>query len=164
MQAFMSKFGIPLVVALFVLAAVVLFINLRGGSSVTGNMNLAFFIDEETGTESKLPASELPPLMSKDGKPSVVGVAKFGFQDNKTGKIIEERVVYYYKFTPEAQEALKTMDKHAPERQDVFFTGQLVRSPQPDSKWVPYKSDEGMAVTVLPNPPTGTHIVQLSPK
>jgi len=162
----MHKFGLPLVVALFVLVALVLWINAGRSSSGTGNPNRAFFVDEETGEEIVRPGTELPPLLGKAGNPTVVGAMKFGFKDNKTGNISDEQIVYLFKFTPEAQEALKTMDQHDPMRQEAFFSGQLVRSPQPDSdsEWVHHNSDEGRAIVALPNPPAGKHLVQIFPK
>ncbi|MCL2645396.1 MAG: hypothetical protein FWD61_00150 [Phycisphaerales bacterium] len=163
MQTFLNKYGIYLVVVLFALVALVIWINAKRASSGTGRSNMGFFIDEETGEESVRSLSELPPLMGKSGRPTVVRAMKYGFADN-SDKRSDERTVYLTKFTPEVQEALKTLPENDPKRPELFFSGQLVRSPQPDSKWILLNNPASQAITVLPNPPAGKRIVLISPK
>jgi len=162
MQTFLHKYGIPLAVSLFVIAGVVMWINIKGPGSRHGRLDMGFFLDEETGEESVLPLDELPPLPGKSGNPTVVRAMKFGFQD-KDGKRSDERTVYLYKFTQEAKEKLKDLPKDDPQYHDLIFSGQFVRDPQPGSPWVPYNSSKGQEIATTPIPPAGKHVVMISP-
>src|SRR5580704_8056215 len=96
MREFINKHGTVIGAALLVAAALVIyFFYLRKGSGPT---NLAYYIDEETGEESIHPRTDLPPLIGKSGRPTVVEEFKFTCDGGSTVK-----VAYYFKFTDSAK-------------------------------------------------------------
>ncbi|MEI8198317.1 MAG: hypothetical protein WCI73_20685 [Phycisphaerae bacterium] len=117
----------------------------------------AYFIDEETGEVSIHPASEIPPLLGKSGKPTVVTAVYY-----TCGSCAARKPAYYRKFTPEAKDALEKAHKAgsgaasptAPgpssngsgiPRSVMLGVGQgeLVRAPEAGSPWVPLHSEAG---------------------
>jgi hypothetical protein len=145
MRQFISKYGAYLAGGLIVLAAIIVFAT---RSSTPGLPTRAFYIDEETGEESLQPATSVPPLNNKNGKPTLVQVMKFSCE--KPGKVrgsgANAKVGYYRKYTPEAKRSIEqppTDIERTEEAERLRTEGEFVRLPAPGSPWVRAISEEG---------------------
>jgi hypothetical protein len=75
---------------------------------------------------------------------------KFSCDGGKTSQIL-----YLWKYTPEAKSQLPNMKEDDVRRADVDMQGRLVRSMKPGSQWVRQMSQEGNAITLVPDCPNG---------
>ena len=158
MRNILNKFGIPIAIIIIFAAGIYAWRSTHKGAGNLGNISLGFFVDEVTSEESVHRLSEIPPLPGKDGNPTVVRAMKYSCDAGANPKTI-----YLLKYTPEALTDLQTLPVDDPRRPTVFFSGQLVRSPEAGAKWVPLQSPEGEEVIALPECPNGKPIVMVSP-
>ena len=112
-----------------------------------------YFIDEETQEVSVHDATDIPPLMGKGGKATVVEVIYATCTDCK-----DKKAVYYRKFTDDAKTAMEkarntpapgpsgTNSPPPPPMMMWMDQAQVVRSPEPGSKWVPVTSPQGFTI------------------
>jgi len=100
---------------------------------------MAYYIDEETGEESIQPMDAVPPLLNKNGKPTLVRVVKFTCDNNKT-----VTTAYYEKYTDRAKQEI---EQKGPSAQEANLRGLLVRAPEKGSPWVPQLSPQGNEIT-----------------
>jgi hypothetical protein len=159
MREFLNKYGYYVIGGALVLA-LMLYLVTRGPSALNpmGDRSKGFFVDEETNDESVHSIDEIPPLMGKSGRPTVVRAMKFSCDNGRNPKTI-----YLLKYTPEAQEQLKAMQPDDLNRSNVMTKGELLRLPAPGSPWVSAESDEGAIVRTLPDCPDRRPIVMVSP-
>ena len=133
------------VAILIAAAAIIIYFNRGHGRSSIASY---YFIDEETGEESVRPVSDIPPLPGKSGKPTVVREYKYSLDGGSTVK-----VGYYLKFDDGAKKKLEDLVAQGKNPNEIDTTsGQLVRSPDPGSKWVSIGSGEGQTITHLDIP------------
>jgi len=168
-REFLNKYGVHIAVVFFVIALLAVVFRCSGGPSnqpyvdtFLGNRNLAFFVDEETGEESVHAVSEIPPLVGKSGKPTVVKALKFSTDGGKTAK-----AHYYLKYTEESKAELESLAATDPQAEARRMTlereGLQVRSPAPESPWVRLHSSEGLAITTFPTSPDGKQATFVRP-
>ena len=112
-----------------------------------------YFIDEETQEVTVRDATDVPPLMGKSGKATVVEVI---YATCTT--CAEKQPVYYRKFTDDAKTAMEKArstpppsagGQGAPPPPPMMMwmdQAQLVRAPVAGSKWVPVTSPQGFAI------------------
>lgn len=145
-------------VALLVVLLMVWWVSLNLGLlSTQAAAPRAYFIDEETGETSIHLADEIPPLLGKSGKPTVVQLIYY-----TCGSCADRKPAYYRKFTPETREILKKVrtanltpatpspSASGPDgRTNPWILllgagqGELVRLPQTGSPWIPLLSAPG---------------------
>jgi hypothetical protein len=151
----MKRYSMPLLAVAILATAAGVFIMNRPRSPKA--LTSAYFIDEETGAESIRPMSDIPPLKGPGGKDSIVREFKYSDDGHATVK-----TAYYIKFTPQTQAKLQSMATQAERDQYDATAGTLVRSPTPGSKWVPWTSPEGQAVTTI-HPADGKDFAAIFP-
>jgi hypothetical protein len=113
----------------------------RGREPATMN---AFFMDEETGMVEIRLASEIPPLIGKSGKPTVVLARFFTSSSDDSRKLI-----YLERCTPEvklAVESARSGPTLSMEASEALHHGTQVRAPEPNSPWYSAESRDGQAV------------------
>lgn len=104
----------------------------------------AFFIDEETGEIEVHMANEIPPLVGKSGKPTVV---RAFFFTNSTDEA--KKFVYLERYTPEGKQAAETLRTGQPPTAELLESlrrGMQVRSPEPNAPWYYVQTPEGQNV------------------
>jgi len=128
------------IVAVALLASLVLFVSRGcGGSSTSGPTQppvKAFYHDEETGEESVHATKELPPLMGKNGKRTLVRVFKYRLDDDA------EVRSYFTKYSDEALEEILTTDDIS-RKNYLLESGRLIRLPGEGQSWLRLSSPEG---------------------
>jgi hypothetical protein len=144
MRQLLQKYGYAIAAGLIVLAGILIFFR-SSSTSKEGDPSKAFFVDEETNEEMILPTTEIPPLLGKGGKPTVVKAFKY-----TCGSPSDAKVYYFLKYTEEAQAKLKSMPADDPNRYDVVEKGELVRSAQPGSPWVRARDPRANEVKSIP--------------
>jgi len=163
MKKIIEKFGIHIIVGVFVLALIVTVLNLRSTPIVRwdGDPSLAWFIDEETGEESIRSADEIPPLTGASGQPTVVRVIKF-IADNETTPIAG----YFVKYSDAVRKRAAALPANVDEsiRLDTLFTGQFIRSPAAGSPWVPITDAQAAQIMSVPEKSPGHPRMQAFPK
>jgi hypothetical protein len=150
MREWLNQRGLYVVAAAALLAIICYFVfNRQKPAAADVNQVKAFYIDEDTGAESVLPITSVPPLLGATGKPTLVQAFKYSCDGGKTTK-----VAYLMKYTDAGKQYLESKKKNQP----FAFLGAntLVRSPDPGSPWVPQNSKEGAQVIVV-NCPTGQY-------
>jgi len=100
----------------------------------------AFYMDEETGEESVHSAAELPPLLGKSGKPTLVKAYKFTAGDGK------DVIVYLEKYSDQAIEELKSSETDDMRKADLTMSGLLIRLPGEGNKWLAKNSPLGQKI------------------
>ena len=158
MRNFINKFGIHLFIILLLTAGLLIWFYSRPRPKPGPNVNQAFYVDEETSEESVLSSDEIPPLPGKDGKLTVVRAMKFSCEGGKN-----PRTLYLLKYTPEAQAKLQSLLADSPRRSDVITAGELIRSPEPHSQWIPSISSQAEAIRTFPDCPSG-QMVEVFPQ
>jgi len=158
MRTLINKYGLPAAISFLVLAALFAWLWSERRGNVTGDQTRAFFVDEESGEEVVRPASDLPPVVGKSGRPTLVKAIKYGCKGNNP------EVLYWMKYTPEALAALQSLPADDARRADIDLRGQLVRSPKAGSAWVPLRSREGDLVTRVPDCPDGSPMQAIYPR
>ena len=120
------------------------FASLRGPQPVAFDVKL-YFLDEDTGQVIVGTERDVPPLVGKNGKASVVQ-AIYMTADDERGKTL----VYLQKYTDKAKAVLDEqtrskgrMDPWAAIAQTAEL---LVRKPEPGAPWVKATSPEGQVV------------------
>jgi len=104
----------------------------------------AFFMDEETGEISVHPANEIPPLLGKSGKPTVVRAFFFTASTNAARKM-----VFLQRYSLEAKQAMDAShngQRLSPEEMSLVVRGPQVRAPEPNSPWHDLATLEGQAI------------------
>jgi len=147
------KYSKLLILIVLLLAAVVLFIkNTRTQAPGTGNPYYAFYFDEETSAEIIRPAAGFPPFLNDNGKPALVQAFKYSYDDGRTSKI-----AYLFKYSDDAKaklEALTPDDINTAmidPRPAIMQRGELVRSPEPGSEWMPIDDPRVHSIRALPS-------------
>jgi len=167
MRSIISKYGIFVAVGILAIAAVLFFCrsgtpDVQEYKAFVGDRDLAFFVDEETGEESVRSTHEIPPLPGKNGKPTVVKVLKVSIDGGQTAT-----PHYYLKYTDEAKAELDSLQSGDPvaaaRRASIERVGMQIRSPASGSTWVPFDSEEALALTVRPISPDGKDAVFVCP-
>jgi len=105
----------------------------------------AYFVDEETGQETRVPGNSIPPLPGASGKLTRVRAV---YYNSKDGKL--HQLAYLEKFNPDTKALLDGMvNGKSPEINAAFFPGggHLVRSPEPGAPWVDSNSADGRKLT-----------------
>jgi hypothetical protein len=148
MRRFIARFGYYILAAigLIVLLVVSLF-WFQENPHIQPN---AFYVDEETSEELVRPVTEIPPLIGKSGKPTLVRATKISCDGGKTS-----RIAFLESFTPEAQAQLKTLPPESTQRIDVIRRGAIIRLPEPGSPWVLDSSSEGQRIRENVSCPSG---------
>jgi len=129
---------VPLLVAGMILTR-----DMSGPASVAAPV--ADYVDEETGELSQRSTAELPPLLGKSGRPTVVRAVFL------TASTVDACFpAYYEKYTDEMKAKIKGM-KSGPgpgirPAYEMVRAGTLVRKPSPGSSWVSATSTEGNAL------------------
>jgi hypothetical protein len=154
MREVINKFGPYIAIGAIVVAGIVAWFSMKSkteGGAVS--RNLAFYVDEETGEESVQAADAIPPLIGKSGKPTVVKAMKYTCDGGKTNKTYA-----LMRYSPDVQERLKNLSASDPV-QDAerakLLGAYFVRSPEPNSRWVPAQSTEGLRIGSIPMCPNG---------
>jgi hypothetical protein len=148
-----SKSGkIVLVVALLVAAGGVTYYFRSPGFHPSKG---AYYFDEETGEEMARPGTDVPPLIGKGGKPTIVREFKYSVDGGKTSK-----VAYYFKYTDDWKKKLEEAQAHGGSVDAVL--GELIRAPAPGSKWISFGSDEAQPI-VHPDLPPNADVLIMSP-
>ena len=75
-----------------------------GGHRGYHAINSSYFVDEETGEESVHPLTDIPPLIGKSGKSTLVREVKYSLDGGKTVK-----VAYYLKFNDATKKKLEDL-------------------------------------------------------
>jgi len=166
MRNLIQNYGYYIVGAAIVGA--VLLLTLRGNSSSKEAALMAkaattyFFVDEETGEESVLTTRDYPPLMGKNGRPTLVRAYKFTPDGGKT-----EAIVYLEKYTDDAIEELKSTDDEF-RRNELYMTGRLIRLHGDNQKWMPAHTSEAERLIESARKairlPDGSEVVLVYPK
>ncbi|MGN6367439.1 MAG: hypothetical protein ACTHN5_04170 [Phycisphaerae bacterium] len=131
-----KKTAVVAVVALLLAAGAVLVYNSRGTTPRASG--LGYFVDDATGQETTRSVKDIPPV-SENGK-TLVREVKYSLN----GK---PKAAYYYKFTDAMKKKIEDVIASGKDIGDMEIgSGQLVRSPAPNSKWVAAGSDEGQAI------------------
>jgi hypothetical protein len=136
-----KKSNLPLwgAIGLLALAGAIVYYGMKGTRPHASSM--AYFIDEETGEESTRPVNDIPPLLGKGNRASVVREVKYSVD----GKV---KTAYYYKFTDAMKKKIEGVIAGGGNIGDMDVgPGQLVRSPDPGSKWVNVVSEGGQSVS-----------------
>ena len=156
MREFLQKHGIYVAVGALVLAGLVYY----GMAGRAGRVpTRAFFFDEESGEELARPNTDVPPLMGKSGKETVVETFKYSCDGGKTSV-----VAYYYKFTPEMKRKLESTPMN--ERGTVDGTGGELKvrlSRRWRREWVPMRSEQGQQIITNINCPPGKDVSRVFP-
>jgi len=124
----------PFVLAVFVAVAYY-------GSPAPPSWPMAYYQDEETGEVTIRPANEIPPLLGRSGRPTVVRVVYL------TASTVDKKFVgYFEKFTDEARARQTPTAAGNGAISLVPFTmaGILIRRPEAGSPWVGADSPEGL--------------------
>jgi hypothetical protein len=114
----------------------------------------AYFVDEETGEELVRPATDIPPLMGKSGKPTVVREFKYSVDGGKTSK-----VAYYFKYSDSMKEKLEAAIAAGKGGDLDGNPGEWVRSPAPQSKWALLGTPEAQAISHVDLPPNADIVI-----
>jgi len=155
MREWLNKFGVYVVGGALVVAVILYFVMGSSAKAPSSNDVKAFYLDEETGEESLHPVSQVPPLIGKSGKPTVVQAIKYSCDGGKTKKI-----AYLRKYTPEAKEALDRAYATQTNPGINARANELVRLPEKGNEWYPVQSNEGATVTTnFPNTEGGTPVI-----
>ena len=122
------------------------------GSQIPDFRNKVFFLDVESNEVIIKTDADIPPLLSRSGKPTVVQAI---YQTTTTCK--DKTLVYLLKYTDEAKAAIDEKEsKLGRFRYSIlieYTNDVLVRRPEPDSPWVSGNSPEGVAImNSLPHP------------
>ncbi|MCL2647024.1 MAG: hypothetical protein FWD61_08460 [Phycisphaerales bacterium] len=123
---------------------VLLLIIFRGKGVESGRAatNKAFYVDDETGEESTIATDELPPLLGKNGKPTLVKAIKFTTDGGKTVKI-----AYLLKYSDQTLAEWKSLTPEYDFRKaDLLDHGRLIRLPGEGQKWVQVDSLEAQEI------------------
>lgn len=144
---------LAVVVAVLPLALAVYVATARHAPPEAPPWPMAYYIDEETGEVSTRPASDVPPLPGKSGRPTIVRAIYL------TASTVDQKfLAYYEKYTDAAkarQSQAGTTDGKisvVPFDRNVF----LIRRPEAGSPWVNAGSPEGMKlVDAIYNPRPG---------
>ena len=158
MRNFINKYGLIIAISAFVLIGICYLFNRGESSDKWGNPNLAYFYDEENGSESIHPITDRSPLPGASGKLTMVLAQKFTSDNNKTSKIY-----YLQKYS---EQALEDMTKISPNHPDYYKTISkclLVRSPEPGSPWVPADSPEGHKILNVSTDANGKPLIPIAP-
>jgi hypothetical protein len=139
MRTLIARFGPYIVVAILLLAGLLYFF-LRPTNNSPAQPNV-FYLDELTNEESVHAVTDIPPLIGKSGKPTLVKATKISCDGGKTSHI-----AFLEKFTPEAQEQLKKLPPESTQRIDVIRRGSLIRLPAAGSPWVLDASPQGQKI------------------
>lgn len=122
------------------------------GSKFPDFRNKVYFLDEETQEVIIKTDADIPPLLGRAGKPTVVQAIY-----QTTTNCRDKTLVYLLKYTDEAKAAIdekeRKLDRFRYSILIDYANQVLVRRPEPGSPWVPYTSAEGMAImNSLPRP------------
>ena len=122
------------------------------------NLTSTFFIDEETGEESIQSTKNVPPLLGKGGKPTIVQVFKFTCDHGKTIK-----TAYYLKYADSTKRSLEEA-RAANKTPDFDPTqGMFIRSPEKGSPWVHWGTPEASKVLSALDCPDGGDVETVFP-
>jgi hypothetical protein len=105
----MNENAMVVSIVLIVVIIVGLYLVLRSAGVIHPTLlpSKAYFVDlEDPNTPILLPPNELPPLIGKSGKPTVVGVLYYTCTDCK-----DKKPAYFMKYTEEAKAAVESMKK-----------------------------------------------------
>ena len=115
------------------------------GSKFPDFRNKVYFWDEETKEVIIKTDADIPPLLGKGGKPTVVQAV---YLTSTTCK--EKVLVYLLKYADEAKAAIdekeSKLDRFRYSIPIDYANQLLVRRPEAGSPWVPYSSAEGTAI------------------
>jgi len=152
MRTLINRFGVPLSVGIIVLALIMAFLFRQSSTTYPpGDPSLAWYIDEETGEESVLPSAEnIPPLLGKDGKKTLVQAFKFAGDDEKTAN-----TYYLVKYSDSVRNELAKFTGEEMERLNMLHLGQLVRSLEPNSPWVTLRDPRATDIISVPDHSSG---------
>ncbi len=151
-REFINKHGKWVAGGLLVLALLLALLLTRSSlRNVRENPSYGFYVDEETGVETVHPATEVPPLDGKAGRPTVVRAFKFTCDNGQT-----VTVGYYMKYPVAVRDQIKNLDVLDQKRIDLLDVAEFVRLPQANSPWVKAQSDAGQKIKLGPPCSTGT--------
>lgn len=128
----------------------------RVKEAVAGTRRTAYFIDTADGSLTIRPRSDIPPLVGKTGKLTVVLGVFYS-----CGSCKDKRLAYLLKYTKAEQERLQRLQRRSPGDRTTqiaaiqAFEGMLVRRPANGSRWFPASSPTGTQIMALPDCASG---------
>jgi hypothetical protein len=131
-----KKAGVAVVAVILVVCGFVVWTTNRGPVGEEAPKHKMFFVDEETGEEAVQLAADLPPVMGKNGKETLVQGVYMSGDGGQT-----RQLVFLMKYSPEAKAVMKKIyanTRYLPsdsERQ-IMEQGTFYRLPDKNSPWV----------------------------